>query len=139
MSNDEKYYIRNIALSFLEACLLVKGDGIIIQEKILRQRAKVLEEIINEDVEKEVQVIYAVQNIVHQLEHPQSKIDFIEEKKGKKSFSSAEIDALFFDLLYDVDCLSEDSLYKWRDHPDPTENDGEHNGKTRNFFSHILF
>lgn len=73
MDSKEKYYIRNIVLSYLEACLINRESQKKIQEDIAKQRTDVLIKVIAEQPENELQAIYAIQNFVHKLEHPQSK------------------------------------------------------------------
>jgi len=80
MNVDDKYYVRNIVLSYLEACLINRENTQKkIQENIARKRMTVLKEILQKGQEHEVQAVYAIQNFVHKLEHPQSKhtLDFI--------------------------------------------------------------
>ncbi len=73
MNSKDKYYIRNIVLSYLEACLITRDSQKKIQEDITRKRMKVLNTIIESRREAEVQAVYAIQNFVTKLEHPQSK------------------------------------------------------------------
>ena len=76
MDANEKYYIRNIVLSYLEACLINRESQKKIQEDIAKQRTNVLKQIIaTRREEYELQAIYAIQNFVHKLEHPKSKIE----------------------------------------------------------------
>lgn len=44
-----------------------------IQEDIAKKQTGVLNKIINHQPEHEIQAVYAIQNFVHKLEHPQSK------------------------------------------------------------------
>jgi hypothetical protein len=57
----------------LEACLITRDSQKKIQEDITRKRMKVLNTIIESRREAEVQAVYAIQNFVTKLEHPQSK------------------------------------------------------------------
>ncbi len=73
MNSTDKYYIRNIVLSYLEACLVNRESQKKIQEDIAKQRMTVLNAIIKNKPEAEVQAVYAIQNFIHKLEHPPSK------------------------------------------------------------------
>jgi hypothetical protein len=73
MNPDDKFYIRNIVLSYLEACLVNRGQQIKIQDDIIKKRMTILNEIIKHRPEAELQAVYAIQNFVSKLEHPQSK------------------------------------------------------------------
>jgi hypothetical protein len=57
----------------LEACLINREPQKKIQEDIAKKRMTVLNKIIQKRPEEEIQAVYAIQNFVHKLEHPQSK------------------------------------------------------------------
>lgn len=73
MDPKEKFYIRNIVLSYLQACLINREPQKKIQEDIAKKRMSVLNAIIQHKPEAEIQAVYAIQNFVHKLEHPPSK------------------------------------------------------------------
>ena len=72
MNSKDKFYARNIVLSYLEACLINHESRNKIQEDIARKRMTVLNAIIEHKPEEELQAIYAIQNFVNKLEHPPS-------------------------------------------------------------------
>ena len=72
MDVSEKFYIRNIVLSYLEACLINPDPQQKIQEDIAKRRMTVLNAIIEHKSEAEIQAVYAIQNFVSKLEHPPS-------------------------------------------------------------------
>ena len=72
MDPNEKFYIRNIILSYLEACLINCDPQKKIQEDIAKRRMTVLNATIEHKPEAEIQAVYAIQNIVHKREHPSS-------------------------------------------------------------------
>jgi hypothetical protein len=72
MNPTDKFYTRNIVLSYLEACLINREPQKKIQEDIAKKRMTVLNTIIEHKPEKEIQAVYAIQNFVDKLEHPQS-------------------------------------------------------------------
>lgn len=79
MKPDDKFYIRNIVLSYLEACLIIRDGQKKIQDDIAKKRLTILNKIIDHTLEHEIQAVYAIQNFIHKLEHPSSK-KLIEEK-----------------------------------------------------------
>ncbi len=76
MDPNEKFYIRNIVLSYLEACLIDRDPRKKIQEDIARKRITILNAIIEHKPEAEIQAVYAIQNFVNKLEHPPSILKF---------------------------------------------------------------
>ena len=83
MNSNDKYYIRNIVLSYLEACLVnreANKKNPKIQEDIAKKRMPVLNAIIGKRTEAELQAVYAIQNFVHKLEHPSSKFVHFSKK-----------------------------------------------------------
>jgi len=71
-----------------------------IQEGIANQRTTVLNEIIDHKPENEIQAVYAIQNFVTKLEHPQ------------------KMARLLFDIFYDKDCVTEAAFLEWRKNPE---------------------
>ncbi|CAF3003467.1 unnamed protein product [Rotaria sp. Silwood2] len=106
MDPNEKFYIRNIVLSYLEACLINRGTQKKIQEDIAKKRMTVLNAIIEHKPEAEIQAVYAIQNFVNKLEHP------------------PRIARLLFDIFYDEECVSEYAFFEWLQHPDQSETEG---------------
>ncbi|CAF3707843.1 unnamed protein product [Adineta steineri] len=106
MNSEDKFYIRTIVLSYLEACLINRGQQIKIQEDIAKKRMTVLNGIIEHKPEAELQVVYAIQNFVSKLEHP------------------PKMAQLLFDIFYDEECVSEDTFYEWLNQPDQSEIEG---------------
>lgn len=128
MNSDDKFYIRKIVLSYLEACLIIRESQKKIQEDIAKKRMKVLTTIIGDKSENQIEAVYAIQNFVHKLEHPQSK-----RKKLPKYFSFnsmvcliflLEMAQLLFDMFYDEECVAEEVFFEWRNLPDPLKNEG---------------
>jgi hypothetical protein len=74
MDATEKFYIRNIVLSYLEACLINRDPQKKIQEDIAKKRMTILNAIIEHKPEAEIQAVYAIQNFVNKLEHPPSTL-----------------------------------------------------------------
>ena len=80
MNSEDKFYIRNIVLSYLEACLINHEPQKKIQKDIATQRLTVLKTIIERKPKKELQAVYAIQNFVSKLKHPPSKKWILKEK-----------------------------------------------------------
>ncbi|CAF5199834.1 unnamed protein product, partial [Rotaria magnacalcarata] len=103
MNSEDKFYIRNIVLSYLEACLINREPQKKIQEDIAKNRMTVLKTIIGHRPEAEIQAVYAIQNFVNKLEHP------------------PKMAQLLFDIFYDEECVSEDAFFEWLRNPDQSE------------------
>ncbi|CAM4941289.1 unnamed protein product [Rotaria socialis] len=106
MNSEDKFYIRNIVLSYLEACLINREPQKKIQEDIAKNRMTVLKTIIEHRSEAEIQAVYAIQNFVNKLEHP------------------PKMAQLLFDIFYDEECVSEDAFFEWLRNPDQSETEG---------------
>lgn len=123
----DKFYIRNIILSFLESCPGNSSDAC---SSLMEKRDEswpILQKIINEQLENEIQAIYAIQNYVHALQHPNSEIRFsyFEFVCSNCEFVFKELAGLLFDLFYDKEIISENAFLQWRDSNDQTENEGK--------------
>ncbi|CAF1343736.1 unnamed protein product [Adineta steineri] len=103
MDPHEKFCIRNIVLSYLEACLDTHNSQKKIQEDIARERMTILNEIIEHDPEVELEAVYAIQNFVNKLGNP------------------PKMALQLFHIFYDEECISEDTFYDWLDEPDPSD------------------
>ncbi|CAF3300783.1 unnamed protein product [Rotaria socialis] len=104
MNPSDKYYIQNIILSYLESCLVVQNPTKArIDEYAIRQGICILKSIIHDDNEKEIQVLYAIQNFIVKLEYP------------------PKMARLLFDVFYDEECVREAVFQKWRQNLDQEE------------------
>ena len=130
MNDKDKFYIRKIVLSYLEACLINREPQKKIQEDIARQRMTVLNAIIKHEPKAEIQAVYAIQNFVHKLEHPPSRNACQGEETRRleqRTCLFLEMAQLLFDMFYDEECVSEDVFFEWRKRPDPSETEGRTN------------
>ena len=134
MDSKEKFYIRNIVLSYLEACLINRDPQKKIQEDIAKKRMTILNAIIEHKSEAEIQAVYAIQNFVNKLEHPPSKSN--DYSLTFLSFSFVEMARLLFDIFYDEECVSEDAFFEWLKHPDQSETEGR--GTSKKFIIHSI-
>ncbi|CAF1332756.1 unnamed protein product, partial [Didymodactylos carnosus] len=107
MDSSDKYYIRNIVLSYLEACLVTRDpNNKKINDYVAKKRMGILSSIIQHEQDKEIQAVYAIQNFITKLEHP------------------SKMARLLFDIFYDEECVSEDAFLEWKHHPDQSEING---------------
>lgn len=125
MDPDGKFYIRNIVLSYLEACLINRDPQKKIQEDIAKKRMTVLNTIIQHKPEAEIQAVYAIQNFVNKLEHPSSNFQTRIDRDGIRCSFLSEMARLLFDIFYDEECVSEDAFFDWLKKPDPSETEGK--------------
>jgi len=73
----------------------------------LKRRTNLIQRYIDHNDDLELQALYAVQSLVHKLEHP------------------AGVLRSFFDMLYDEEIISEEAFYAWEQSTDPAEMAGK--------------
>jgi len=76
---------------------------------VIKSHVKLLHQYLDRSVQLEVQALYALQAVVHSLQHPPGLLQTI------------------FDTLYDEDIISEEAFYSWQNSEDPKENEGRRN------------
>ncbi|KAA0701663.1 Eukaryotic translation initiation factor 4 gamma 1 [Triplophysa tibetana] len=98
-------FVRAVMMAVCQAAIVCdnpcKADA-----TVITQRAKLLQRYIK-DEQKELQALYALQNLMVQMEQPPNLL------------------RLFFDVLYDEDVIKEDGFYKWESCKDPAEQQGK--------------
>jgi len=76
-------------------------------EDVIKSHVKLLHKYLDRSVQLEVQALYALQAVVHSLQHPPGLLQTI------------------FDTLYDEDIISEEAFNSWHNSEDPKENEGK--------------
>lgn len=77
-----------------------------VEEQLIKERSKLLQKyLINQTLQ--LQALYALQALDHQMEHPQSVLRSI------------------FNFLFDEDVISEEAFKKWAKSDDPAEQEGK--------------
>merc|ERR1712002_259609 len=102
--------VRTVVTAVIESA--VKGIGgpsvhCTLDEKILTDRISVLKKYIDANKDRELSALYAIQQLVNKLEHPNKLLHNILEH------------------LYDKECISEEGLFEWEKSDDPEEQEGK--------------
>lgn len=111
----ETAVVRTLVTSLLES--VIQGIGgpsseIQLDDQLLKLRAPILKLALDtkdsqKDGELQLQALYAIQELVHRLEHPTKLLHTILE------------------LLYDLELISEESMLEWEASTDPEEQKGK--------------
>ncbi len=101
-------FIRALMTSVCNSAISETGAGNYkMQNGKIQNRVILLQKYLNHQADLELQALYALQALVHQLDHP------------------AVLLRDFFDILFDEDVISEDAFYQWEVSNDPTEQAGK--------------
>jgi len=78
-----------------------------LNKDVFLARVPLLKKYLDANKDLEMSALFAIQNLVHKLEHPNKLLHNILE------------------VLYDKDCVSEDALLEWEKNEDPEEQEGK--------------
>ena len=121
----------------LKLCLTGSGSSVRVAPEIIKARGDVLQKYLDHQPESELQALYALQALVHKLEHPQGvllmsyvfiwKKIWIDELEDHRFwfFCFTGVLRTIFDTLYDEDIISEEGLNNWEKSKDPNEQEGK--------------
>ena len=73
----------------------------------MQQRASLLKRVLDAKVDREMQALYAIQPLIHRLEHPNKLLHQI------------------FECLYHADVITSEGFEAWETSPDPAEQEGK--------------
>jgi len=105
--SKEPKFIRALMTEVCASAIEGSGSSSKLDENLLKKRSVVLQKYLDHQAELELQALYALQALVHKLEHPPGLMQ------------------MFFDTLYDEDIISEDAFYTWETSTDPAEQEGK--------------
>ncbi|XP_078338114.1 eukaryotic translation initiation factor 4 gamma 1-like isoform X6 [Crassostrea virginica] len=100
-------FIRALMTSVCESAISGSGSSARVDPEVIKARGNVLQKYLDHQAEFELQALYALQALVHKLEHPQGVLRTL------------------FDTLYDEDIISEDGFNNWEKSKDPNEQEGK--------------
>ncbi|XP_074654497.1 eukaryotic translation initiation factor 4 gamma 1-like isoform X3 [Tubulanus polymorphus] len=103
----EKDFVRVLMTEVCTSAIKGSGTSSKMDEQVLKKRSDLLQKYLDHSPELELQSLYALQALVHKLEHPSYLLQ------------------TFFDTLYDEDVISEDAFYQWESSKDPAEQEGK--------------
>ncbi|BFZ23225.1 hypothetical protein BsWGS_26263 [Bradybaena similaris] len=101
----DKHFIRSVVAAVVNAAISPTTKKL--KEDVLKSRKEVLQCYIKNNAEMELQALYAIQALMHKLEHPSGVI------------------ASIFDILYDEEVISEETFKQWEKSSDPQEAEGK--------------
>jgi translation initiation factor 4G len=95
-------FIRALMSVICDSILLEQNGSYVVQQNLFKQRCPLLTKYMTaEDVE--LQALYALQESMHQLQHPPNVLHEL------------------FTVLHDEDVVSEATFYRWKSSVDPSE------------------
>ncbi|VDI79057.1 translation initiation factor 4G [Mytilus galloprovincialis] len=106
-TTKDKKFIRALMTAVCSSAISGRGNRAKIDATRIVARGVILQKYLDHQVEFELQALYALQALVHKLEHPPGVLRTI------------------FDTLYDEDIISEDAFNQWEASKDPVEQEGK--------------
>eukprot|EP00105_Crassostrea_gigas_P039444 XP_019923592.1 PREDICTED: eukaryotic translation initiation factor 4 gamma 3 isoform X7 [Crassostrea gigas] len=100
-------FIRTLMTLVCESAITGSGSRARVLPEVIKNRGDLLEKYLDHRAESELQALYAIQSLVHKLEHPQG------------------VFRTLFETLYDEDIISEDGFNQWEKSKDPNEQEGK--------------
>ncbi|XP_052716574.1 eukaryotic translation initiation factor 4 gamma 3-like isoform X6 [Crassostrea angulata] len=100
-------FIRTLMTLVCESAITGSGSRARVLPEVIKNRGDLLEKYLDHRAESELQALYAIQSLVHKLEHPQGVLRTL------------------FEILYDEDIISEDGFNQWEKSKDPNEQEGK--------------
>ncbi|XP_013390980.1 eukaryotic translation initiation factor 4 gamma 1 isoform X3 [Lingula anatina] len=100
-------FIRVLMTAVCQSAIQGTGSHATVNESEIAKRALLLTKYLDNEAELELQALFALQALVHSLEHPPMMLQ------------------RFFDKLYDEDVISEDAFNQWDSSTDPGEQEGK--------------
>lgn len=100
-------FLRNLVSTVLQACLAGLDTMVSLDPARLTRLAAVLKPYLDDQKDREVAALYSLQALVHRLEHPNKLLHSI------------------FDVLYEIELISEDAFTEWEESTEPGEQEGK--------------
>nr|XP_055040425.1 eukaryotic translation initiation factor 4 gamma 3 isoform X2 [Misgurnus anguillicaudatus] len=100
-------FLRALMTAVCKAAVKDESTSCRVDTAIIQRRLPILHKYFNSDTERQLQALYALQDLIVALDQPPNLL------------------RMFFDCLYDEDVISEDAFYKWETSKDPAEQQGK--------------
>ena len=108
--------------------ILGRGTDSKLNNSILKQWTEVLRRYVDNIADRELQLLFAVQTLVTQRQHPKGSLCFLVKMKWifdlTLIFSAGLIQGIF-ETLYDSNVVSEEGFDSWVSVDDPSEREGK--------------
>ncbi|CAF90414.1 unnamed protein product, partial [Tetraodon nigroviridis] len=131
-------FLRALMTAVCKAAVKDENSSCRVDTATIQQRLPVLLKYLNSDTERQLQALYALQELIVSLDQPPSpgagekRATLWGPPRPSQTFTSAllfsppaDLLRMFFDCLYDEDVISEDAFYKWESSKDPAEQKGK--------------
>ncbi|XP_069119256.1 LOW QUALITY PROTEIN: eukaryotic translation initiation factor 4 gamma 3-like [Argopecten irradians] len=102
-----KYFVRVLMTAVCSCAITGRGSSARVEPRDVISRGALLQKYLDHQAEFELQALYALQSLVHKLEHPPGVLRTL------------------FDTLYDEDIISEDAFNQWEKSEEPAEQEGK--------------
>lgn len=102
-----KGFVRALMTSVCSSAISGSGNSAKVDPREIKNRGALLQKYLDHQAEFELQALFALQALVHKLEHPPGVLRTL------------------FDTLYDEDIISEDAFNHWEKNTDPAEQEGK--------------
>ncbi|KAL3861769.1 hypothetical protein ACJMK2_007790 [Sinanodonta woodiana] len=104
----QEYFIRALMTAVCKSAVIVSRNNLMkVDKSQIQRRNNLLQKYLDHQANFELQALFALQALVHKLEHPPGVLREL------------------FDILYDEDIISEDVFIQWEKSEDPQEQEGK--------------
>jgi translation initiation factor 4G len=106
----DNQFIRTLTTAVAESTIRIEADhpsNRSLDQDAMQQRAVILKRYLDAKVERETQALFALQALVHRLEHPNKLLHQI------------------FECLYQADVITYEGFEQWEQSKDPAEQEGK--------------
>ncbi|KAL3861768.1 hypothetical protein ACJMK2_007789 [Sinanodonta woodiana] len=104
----QEYFIRALMTAVCKSAVIVSSNNLMkVDKSQIQRRVNLLEKYLDHQANFELQALFALQALVHKMEHPPGVLREL------------------FDILYDEDIISEDVFIQWEKSEDPQEQEGK--------------
>ncbi|KAL3861765.1 hypothetical protein ACJMK2_007786 [Sinanodonta woodiana] len=104
----QEYFIRALMTAVCKSAVIVSSNNLMkVDKSQIQRRMNLLEKYLDHQANFELQALFALQALVHKMEHPPGVLREL------------------FDILYDEDIISEDAFIQWEKSEDPQEQEGK--------------
>ncbi|XP_022239686.1 eukaryotic translation initiation factor 4 gamma 3-like [Limulus polyphemus] len=100
-------FIRALISAIVENAIVGEGNSCKLSDSVITQRTEVLQKYLDSNEDLELQALFGLQALVNKLEHPKGLL----------------LDT--FNVLYDLDLISDEAFKKWEQSTDPAEQEGK--------------
>ncbi|KAK3602167.1 hypothetical protein CHS0354_013234 [Potamilus streckersoni] len=104
----QEYFIRALMTAVCKSAVKVSSNNLMkVDKSQVQRRNNLLQNYLDHQANFELQALFALQVLIHKLEHPPGVLREL------------------FDILYDEDIISDDAFIQWEKSEDPQEQEGK--------------